>query len=332
MAPGAATALPRRRTAPAVRLGLRLGVGRHADDGHGRLLPTVDPQQHAGPAALDFVRLLGGPLAHLVLEPEPSENPGDRRLLGGVVAGPIDAGDDQTLHRAGHRDVVEAESLGLLGALALALHVPVRRRADSRAGRRVGDLEAEPAVGEGKDVRDRGPEAPGVGHDDDLELEALRRVDREQADGVPALLLGHGVGLFRAERLLAFDEADEALEIGSAELFVGAREACELAEVRVAPRAVVPRQHGKVVVVLREDPLAEKLQRRVRRELEEPVVPLPEGEQEPPVLLGQVARQRLARSPRKIGCRDASARISTSASFETPTKGDASTVSSASSS
>ena len=156
----------------------------------------------------------------------------------------------------------------------------------------MGDLEAEPAVGEGKDVRDRGPETPGVGHDDDLELEALRRVDGEQADGVTTLLLGHGVGLFRTERLLALDEADEPLEIGSAELFVGPREACELAKVRVAPSAVAARQDGQVVVVLRQDPLAEKLQRRVRRELEEPVVSLPEGEQEPSVCLGQVARQR----------------------------------------
>ena len=166
--------------------------------------------------------------------PEPSEHPGDRRLLGGVVAGPDRAGDDQPLHRAGHRDVVEAESLGLLGALAFALHVLVRRRADARPGCRVRDLEAEPAVGERQDVRDRRPDAPGVGHDDDLELEALRPVDRQQANGVAALLLRDRVRLLRAERLLTLDEANEALEVGAAQLFVGAREAGELAEVRVA--------------------------------------------------------------------------------------------------
>ena len=197
----------------------------------------------------------------------------------------------------------------------------------------MGDLEAEPAVGEREDVRDRRPAPSRVGDDDDLELEPLRGVDREQADGVGALLLGHRVGLLRADVLLPLDEADEPLEVGAAQLLVRPREARELAEVRVAPRAVAAREHGEVVVVLRQDPLAEELERRVGgRELEEPVVPLAEREQQPPVVLGEVARQRpLDRRGRSAGA-DASARISTSASFETPTNGDASTVSSASSS
>ena len=125
----------------------------------------------------------------------------------------------------------------MLRAVAVLLDVVVRLGADPRARRGVRDLEAEAAVGEGEDVRDRRAAPSGVRDDDDLELETLRRVDREQANGVGALLLRDRVRLLRADRLLAGDEPHEALEIGAAELLVRSREARQLAEVRVAPLA-----------------------------------------------------------------------------------------------
>ena len=68
---------------------------------------------------------------------------------------PIEPRDDQALHRPCHRDVVEAEPLRLLGAVAVRLHVLVRGGADPRPGRGMGDLEAEAAVGEARGCRRR---------------------------------------------------------------------------------------------------------------------------------------------------------------------------------
>ena len=123
--------------------------------------------------------------------------------------------------------------------------------------------EAEAPVGERDDLvaaaRPAGV-APRVGDDDDLELEPLRGVDREQPNGVGALLLRHRLELLRAERLLLADEADEALDVGAAQRLVLAREPPELAQVREPPRAVPAREHGEVVVVLGEDLLAEPLE------------------------------------------------------------------------
>ena len=70
------------------------------------------------------------------------------------------------------------------------------------------------------------------------------------------------------------------------------REAGELAQVRVATHPVAPREHRQVVVVLGDDPLAEELEGRRGGDLEQPVVALAEREQQTPVLLGQVTRQR----------------------------------------
>ena len=57
------------------------------------------------------------------------------------------------------------------------------------------DLEPEAAVGEAEDLVGPGAVASGIGDDDDLELEALGGVDREQPHGVGAFLLRHGVEL-----------------------------------------------------------------------------------------------------------------------------------------
>jgi hypothetical protein len=65
----------------------------------------------------------------------------------------------------------------------------------------------------------------GVGDDDDLELEALRGVDREQPHRVRPLLLGDGLELLRPDRLLLAHEADEALDVGPAQFLVRAGEA-----------------------------------------------------------------------------------------------------------
>ena len=104
----------------------------------------------------------------------------------------------------------------------------------------MGDLEAEAAVGEAEDVVRPRALAAGVGDDDDLELEPLRGVDREQPHGVGALLLRDGVALGCADRILLGDEADEALDVGPAELLERACEPCELAQVGVATLAVAP--------------------------------------------------------------------------------------------
>ena len=66
--------------------------------------------------------------------------------------------------------------------------------------------------------------AARVGDDDDLELEPLRRVDRQQPDHVGALLLGDRLELGGADRVLLRDEADEALDVGAAQLLVRARQ------------------------------------------------------------------------------------------------------------
>jgi hypothetical protein len=106
-------------------------------------------------------------------------------------------------------------------------------------------------------------------------------VDRQQPNRVGALLLGHSLQLLRPDRLLLEDEADEPLDVGSAQLLVRAGQARELAQVRVPPLAVPAREHGQVVVVLGDDRLAEALERQPRRHGDEPLVPLLERAQQP---------------------------------------------------
>ena len=86
-------------------------------------------------------------------------------------------------------------------------------------------------------------------------------MDREKPHRVGVLLLGNRLELTGTDGLLLADEADEALDVAAPQLLVGAREARELAHVRVAAPAVPLREHGEVVVVVGDDPLAELLQR-----------------------------------------------------------------------
>ena len=156
-------------------------------------------------------------------------------------------------------------------------------------------------------------------------------MDGQQPHRVGPLLLRDGVALGGADGLLLLDEADEALDVRAAQLLVGAGEARELAQVRVAAPAVPLREHGQVVVVVGDDPLAEPLEREARRGVGEPVVALPERAATGVCRAVEIRRQR-ALQPGEDRPPRALRRTSISASFETPTNGDASTVTSASSS
>ncbi len=109
-------------------------------------------------------------------------------------------------------------------------------------------------------------------------------MDRQQADGVGALLLRNRLELLGTHRLLVAHEAEEALDVPAAQLLVRARQPRELAQVRVPAPAVPVCEHREVVVVLDEDLLAETLERQAGRGGREPVVSLLEGAQQPLVL------------------------------------------------
>ena len=184
-----------------------------------------------------------------------------RRLRSGIDR----AGDDQTVDRPRHRDVVEAQPL--LAAPARAPPPRTSLVAEHRlAGLRASGCTirnpkrpSESATISSRPARPADV-APRVRDDHDLELEPLRGVDREQPNRAGALLLGDRFELLRAERLLLADEADEPGDVGAANRLVVAREPTELAQVREAARAVPAREDGEVVVVLGEDPLAERLE------------------------------------------------------------------------
>ena len=113
--------------------------------------------------------------------------------------------------------------------------------------------------------RERRPVAARVGDDDDAELEALRRMDREQPHRVAPLLLGERLRLVRARRLSVEDEADEPLDVAAAKSFVRAREPTELPEIRVTATPVVLSKHREVVVVLGHDLVDQPLETGRRR-------------------------------------------------------------------
>ena len=114
-------------------------------------------------------------------------------------------------------------------------------------------------------------------------------MDGEEPHRVGVLLLGHGLELARAHRFLIADEADEALDVAAAQVLVGAGEARELAHVGVAPPPVPLGEHGEVVVVVGDDPLAELLEREPGRGAGEPLEALEECPAKPQVLGREVA-------------------------------------------
>ena len=151
------------------------------------------------------------------------------------------------------------------------------------ARRRIGHPEAQPSVGQAQDLVGIATArvAPRVRDDDDLELEPLRAVDRQQADDVGPFLFGDSLELRGADRILLLDETDEAFDVGAAQLLVGARKPRELAQVGVAATTVPLGQDRQVVVVLDEDLLAEPLERGALRGAGEPLVPLQERLEQP---------------------------------------------------
>jgi hypothetical protein len=117
-------------------------------------------------------------------------------------------------------------------------------------------------------------------------------VDRQQPDHVGVLLLGHCLELLRPGLALLADEADEALDVGAAQLLVRARQARELAQVRVAAASIPLREHGEVVVVRGDDFLAEPLERESPRGGDEPLEALAEGLEEAGVARIEPFRKR----------------------------------------
>ena len=173
--------------------------------------------------------------------------------------------------------------------LACFLHRLVFVCAPALAGNRVGDAEAEAAIREREDLvrRRRRPVAARVRNHDDLELEALGGMDREQPHCVASLLLGDCLELTRADGLLVANEADETLDVRSPQLLVRTCEPRQLAQVRVPPPAVPLRQDGEVVVVLGDDALAQTLERQARGRGRQAVVPLAERVQQLDVAFGK---------------------------------------------
>jgi len=108
-------------------------------------------------------------------------------------------------------------------------------------------------------------------------------VDREETDHVGALLLGDGFQLRGAHGVLLGHEAHEALDVGPAQLLVRAREARQLAQVRVAATAVPLGEDGQVVVVRADNLLAEPLEGQRRRLSGQAVEALLERLEEPKV-------------------------------------------------
>jgi hypothetical protein len=258
---------------------------------------AVDAKQEARVTAFELHRRLGGERTPGV---EPVEDPAQRRRAFGVSTGIDRAGHDQPVDRTRHRNVVEAQPLGLVLTAPLGSHFLPVERALARAGDRVGDPEAEASVGQGEDLVEcrRGAVATGVGDDHDLELQPLRGMDRQQADCVSSLLLGHRLQLLGSDRFLLEDEANEALDVGAPELLVRSGEPGELAHVGVAPLAVPLGEHREVVVVLGDERLTEALERKPAGGGDEPLVALLERSQQARITLVEIGR-KLPLEPRE---------------------------------
>src|SRR5438105_736586 len=78
---------------------------------------------------------------------------------------------------------------------------------------------------------------------------------------------------------LVADKPDEPLDVRAAQLLVRPCEPGELAEIRVAAPAVPAGEHRQIVVMLREDALAEPLEGKARERSRQSLVALAEGAQ-----------------------------------------------------
>ena len=244
---------------------------------------------------LELDRLAGRAGSLQLLGAEAGEHPADRCVSIALRVGVDRARDDQAVDRPRHRHVVEAQPLGPIFALLRCAHLVVAEDAGSLSRRRIDDAKTEATIGADEDFvgRRSSPRVtPRVCHDNDLELEPLRRVDREQTNGARSLLLRHRLELRGAHGLLIADERDEALDVAAAQLLVAPRQPHQLAEVRVPPLAVPPREDCEVVVVRRHDLLTQALEPEPRGSGDQPLVALLEGTQEPLVLLCEPLGQR----------------------------------------
>ena len=299
-------------------LGLAARTGRA---GRSTRAPPRSISSGAGRGLLELARL------------EPVEHPADRRAASAPRSADR-ARDDQPVDRARHGDVVEPPPLGLLRVLLGRLDALVLDRRQPLAGLRVGDAEAEPPVRQAEDLVRVGPPAVAarVGDDDDLELEPLGRVDRQQPDHVGALLLGDRLELGRADRVLLGDEAHEALR----------------RRARAAPRTSAPsaracagsRSGGGRPTGRARRGRSRARRRSARRAARATATAPGAASRSKRCLKAWKSRASLSEtpsgipfsSPTKSGRFGAARRSRTSPSFETPTNGEASTPSSASSS
>ena len=250
--------------------------------GSDRFLVAPDAKNEARLPTLELDRaVLRG--SDALARVEPLENPPDRRLAVGCALRVDRTRHDQPVDCARHRNVVEAQTLGpFLLALRLAHLLEAEHRA-AVAVRGVHHPEAEAAVGERDDLVPASGAArvpARVGHDHDLELEPLRTVNGQEANGVRALLFGDCLELPGSEHLLVADEADEAADVTAADRLVLAGEPAELAQVREPPRPVPASEHGQVVVVLGEHLLAQPLEAEPGGDAHEPLVALAESAQQ----------------------------------------------------
>ena len=185
-----------------------------------------------------------------------------------------------------------------------------RRRDELASGR--GDLEREASVGRGEQAGDAGVGlAAGVGERDDVELEALGRMHREDPDGIDLLLGERRLRLLRRELREGADEREEAGEVGSAQRLVVACEADQLAHVGVAAAAVGLRETGEVVVVLGHDALEQIGDGELLRRVHEPVEALPERPHQPRVVLVKAVRQPVLEPAEERGLGRAAKRVET---------------------
>ena len=146
--------------------------------------------------------------------------------------------------------------------------------------------------------------AAEVGDADDRELEALRAVDRHQADGVQALGFERGLALARLGEVAGLGVGEEAAEVAALGAFVLAREAHELAQVREPAVAAGPRERGQVVARWRRSraraaPRAARARRaRARRRAAAPIGHVAGLERGPEAAAARAPRPRAGRARR----------------------------------
>ena len=198
----------------------------------------------------------GHPALVLQVDVQSMAEAGDRRLGGAAVAAQ-GAADDQVVAGARHRDVLQPPALlGRGGVLRLPqLRVPERRA--EPAVQRMHRLERNPPVGGDQHVGRAGAagDAPGVGDDDDVELEPLGRMHRHQQHRLAALVGDRRLALPGRQIGLLLAELHEPLEIRPAHALELAGQPDQLADVRLAAVAVGLREQREVVVVVGDDPL-----------------------------------------------------------------------------